>query len=73
MTSQYPAGGGGPTATLNIPDYTSQQGAANLAAKITAYWARKGKPVAVWTEEAYNAADGQRSFVVRSTMVGGQP
>lgn len=70
MTSQFPTTPDG----VRIPDYCSQAGAALLVARITAYWAARGKAVSVWAQEVpCNLDAGKRTFVVRSTMQGGQP
>lgn len=69
MTSQAPTSLPMP---VHQPDYMTQQGAAILVARIIAYWHKRGKAVSVWAEELYQHAE-PRVWIVRSTMIGGQP
>ncbi len=66
MTSHYPG-------LDRYHDYSTQQGAAILVARIRAYWRERVITASVWAQEVPSNLDGNRTFVVRSTMQGGRP
>lgn len=70
---------GGPQNPLLNPaeDYGTEWDAATLAARIRAYWARRGRFPNVWVERlltVQSPSAGERfNYIVQSDMVGGKP
>lgn len=52
---------------MRMRDHCTRSGAATLAERIRAYWARHGVNVQVWTEETADM------WVVRSDLISGRP
>lgn len=70
---------GGPQTPLLNPaeDYGTEYGAATLAARIRAYWARRGRFPNVWVERLLTtqspSANERFAYIVQSDMVNGRP